>query len=178
MWYAFAMASCLLLQVQVRAQEMDLEIGEGEEIPTAAVMAAAIIVMLIVLALSIAVMAVVAYMLYLCYSRIPAPHRQMEPTKVFLLLIPCFNLVWNFYVYPGLAKSYQSYFRSVGRTDVGDCGEKLGLWFSIAMACSIVPLLNYIAGPIALVLLIIFLIKAFELRKQIPEVVTTTAPGM
>ena len=40
----------------------------------------------------------------------------MEPAMVFLLLIPCFGLVWNFFLYPRLSRSFQKYFQSVGDT--------------------------------------------------------------
>ena len=87
---------------------------------------------------------------------------------VWLLMIPCFNLVWNFFVYLQLADSYKAYFASVGRTDVGDCGRGIGLGYAICAACCIIPCLNYLAGPVALVLLIIYLVKAMSLKDQIP----------
>ena len=123
------------------------------------------IAIVIVLAISILLL----YLVYSCYQRIPAQHRQMEPWQVWLSLIPLFNLVWNFFVYPKLAKSYQSYFAEQGRTDVGDCGEKLGLWYAICAAVCIIPCVNYVAGPAALVLWIIFIVKALGLKGQIPE---------
>jgi len=127
---------------------------------------------LVVGVVALAIMVGIAYLLYLCLDRIPQPFRQLEPWKAFLLLIPCFNLFWNFMVYPPLARSYQAYFQSVGRTDVGDCGEKIGLWYSIAAIGGLIPLVNIIAGPAALVLLIVYLVKAYQLRGQIPEKVS------
>jgi hypothetical protein len=87
---------------------------------------------------------------------------------VWLLLIPCFRLVWNFFVYLQLADSYKAYFASVGRTDVGDCGRGIGLWYAICAACGIIPCVNYLALPAGLVLLIIYLVKATDLKGQIP----------
>lgn len=88
---------------------------------------------------------------------------------VWLLLIPLFNLIWNFFVYQKLPDSYKSYFSSQGRTDVSDCGKGIGLAYAISAAACIVPCLNYLAVPAALVLLIIFLVKAMGLKNQIPE---------
>ena len=147
----------------------------GPEVPAGAVIAAMVAAIVFGIIINVAIMGGIAYMLYLCFNRIPQPYRQLEPKQTFLLMIPCFNLVWNFFVFPKLAKSYQAYFQSVGRTDVGDCGEKMGLWVAISYACAIIPLIQYIAGPAALILLIIYLIKAFELRKQIPEQVVSPA---
>jgi hypothetical protein len=78
---------------------------------------------------------------------------------VWLLMIPCFSLVWNFFVFQQLADSYKAYFASIGRTDVGDCGKGIGLGYAI---CAI------FCGPAALVLLIIYLVKVMDLKSQIP----------
>lgn len=88
---------------------------------------------------------------------------------VFLLLIPCFNIVWNFFVYPKLADSFASYFRAQGRTDVGDCGRGIGMAYCICAVCGVVPYLGLLAGLAALILWIIFLVKAADLKGQIPE---------
>ena len=86
---------------------------------------------------------------------------------IFLLLIPLFNLVWSFFVFQRIPASFKSYFDARGQTDVGDCGKGIGLWLAICMVSSMVPCVNYVAGPASLVLLIIFLIKAFELRGKV-----------
>jgi hypothetical protein len=41
-----------------------------------------------------------------CLKRIPEEHRQQSPGMVWLLLIPCFAVVWNFFVYPKIAESF------------------------------------------------------------------------
>ena len=67
-----------------------------------------------------------------------------------------------------LADSFKSYFDSQGVTDVGDCGKVLNLVYCITACCCLVPMLNYIAGPASLVLLIIVLVKAVQLKNRIP----------
>ena len=126
-------------------------------------------VMILVVAIAVIVgLVVLLYLVYSCFQRIPPQHRQMEPWQVWLSLIPCFGLVWNFFVYPKLAKSYQSYFAEQGRTEFGDCGEQIGLWYAISTAVCVVPLVNYIAAPAALILWIIFIVKALTLKGHIP----------
>ena len=112
---------------------------------------------------------IVAILLYGCLARVPQEYQRMKPGLVFLLLIPLFNLIWNFFVFLRIPESYQAYFASQGRTDVGDCGRSIGLWLSICVACSIIPCVNYISGPASLVLLIIFFVKIFGLKSQIPQ---------
>jgi hypothetical protein len=101
----------------------------------------------------------VIYLLYTCFQRIPLQYRLMEPGMVWLLLIPLFNIVWVFFVLIRLSRSYQGYFAAQGRTDVGDCGEALGLWALI---------LHFLCFPVGLVLLIIYLVKVIGLKNQIP----------
>jgi hypothetical protein len=119
------------------------------------------------LAIGLIISAVICWLIAGCYERIPEKFRTMTPGKVWLLMIPCFNLVWGFWVYPGLSKSFQAYFDSVGDKTVGDCYAKIALWLCICQACCIVPCLNYLAGLAALVLLILFLIKTNELKNKV-----------
>jgi hypothetical protein len=121
-----------------------------------------------VIVVSLAVLIVVMVLIAGCYSRIPQQYREMEPGMVYLMLIPCFNLVWVFFVTLRLSTSFQKYFVAHGRTDVGDCGYQIGLWYSICTVAGIVPCVNYAAGPAALVLLIIYLVKVIGLKNQIP----------
>lgn len=103
-----------------------------------------------------------------CYTRIPREHRLMEPGMVWLLLIPLFNLVWMFFVYIRLAKSYQNAFAAMGRHDQGDCGEKLALMYCICSVASVIPFVGCIAGPASLILWIIVLVKFAGLKNELP----------
>ena len=130
----------------------------------AGVIAVAAIVGLIVM---LAINAVVCWLVSSSLAKVPAEHRKMEPGKVWLLMIPCFSLVWNFFVFQRVPESFQSYFASIGRQDLGDCGKQIGLWYAICGACSVVPFLNYLAGPAGLVLLILNLVKFNQLKSEI-----------
>ena len=87
---------------------------------------------------------------------------------VWLLLIPMFNLVWNFSVFPKLSASYKAYFDSVGRTDVGNAGSGMALAYCICAACGILPCVGMLAGLAALVLLILYVVEAHRLKNLIP----------
>ena len=103
-----------------------------------------------------------------CYSRIPQEHRKMEPGMVWLLLIPIFQIVWMFFVYIRLAKSFQSAYAAMGRNDQGDCGEKLALMYCIAAVLACIPFVNCLALPAALILLIVVLVKFAGLKNGLP----------
>jgi hypothetical protein len=124
----------------------------------------------VVFLVTIAINVFILYVLYNCYKRVPQQFRKQEPGMVWLALIPCFNIIWNFFIFPGLSKSLKAYFDSIGRTDVGDCQESIGLAFAICCAVSIVPYLGCLTGIAALVLLIMYLVKVNDLKNQLPAV--------
>ncbi len=137
---------------------------------TAFTFAAIFLVIVVCLLVVIAIHILICYLLWSAQKRVPPQFRKIEPGLIWLLLIPIFPLVWNFFVYPKIAASYKAYFDSIGRTDVGACGGDLGLGYSIVFACSIVPYLGMLTGLAALILLILFLVKILDLKNQIPPV--------
>jgi hypothetical protein len=111
---------------------------------------------------------IIIIFVYNDYQSVPPSFRKLEPGLVWLLLIPCFPIVWNFWVFPKLADSFKAYFDSVGDQSVGNCGHDLALAYCICSAVSIIPYLGCLTGIAALVLLIMFLVKAQELKSRIP----------
>ena len=110
----------------------------------------------------------VCWLLYGAFERIPARFRRLDPGLVWLLVVPCFGLIWNFVVFPSLARSFKAYFDSAGDSTVGDCGEQVGLFFAVAAVCMLVPCLDHIAFVAAMVLLVVYLVKVQELKRKIP----------
>jgi len=119
-------------------------------------------------AFSFAVNIVLIFLLYNDFTHIPRGFRKLEPSLVWLLLIPCFNLVWNFFVFPRMSDSFKAYFDSIGDTSVGNCGRDLGLGYAICSAASMIPFVGCLTGIASLALFIIFLVKANELKNRIP----------
>lgn len=122
---------------------------------------------------------IVCTLLFLGYNPLPEKYKQMPAWQVFLLLIPLFNLFWNFRVFTAIPDSYRAYFESQGRTDQGDCGRSIGMFVAVSVILSMIPCLNYIASWAALVLIIVFLVKLFNMKSLInsppPTVVTPPA---
>ena len=132
------------------------------------VIAVAFVGIMIVLGLMLAISAVVCYFTSEMVKRIPAEHRKIEPNMVWLLMIPCFNLIWNFFVFPKVAASFKSYFDSQNITDVGDCAAQLSLIYCIVALTIFIPYIKVVGGPAALVLLILVLVKFNDLKNRIP----------
>jgi hypothetical protein len=75
--------------------------------------------------------------------------------------------VWNFFVFSRISESYRLYFNSQGRMDVGDAGQGIGIAFSICAIFAYVPCINLCMAPVALVLLIVYLVKIYTLKGQL-----------
>ena len=138
-----------------------------EAAEAAGIIALALGILLFTVVVMVAISIFICLLIYLPYKDVPAEHQKMAPGLVFLLLIPFFNIIWNFIVFLRIPESFQSAFAAQGRTDVGDCGRQIGLWYAICGVAAIVPCVNYVAGPAALVLFIIFLVKIWGLKGQL-----------
>jgi hypothetical protein len=167
--YALAQQGDELGEIELEFPTEEFDFGPGQ--PPMSDEAAAVVAGVMVIAVLVGVVVGVAITILIillisgALKTVPQEYREMEPGMVWLLLIPVFNLIWNFFVFPRVSKSFEKYFEAQGRTEFGDCGGKIGLWYAICVACCIVPCLNYIAGPASLVLLIIYLVKVLGLKK-------------
>jgi len=137
--------------------------------PEALTSVVAVVILVGALCVYFGVKVVVCLLVAGVYKRIPPQHREMEPGLVWLLMVPCFPVVWNFFVYPGLSRSLKRHFDSVDDDAVGDCGAGLATAYCIVVICRFVPCVNYLALPAALVLLIIYLVTVIGLKDRIPE---------
>ncbi len=139
---------------------------QGGELPPE-VLTAYLVIGAVSLVVSLVIAIVLCILFKKNYEAIPEPYRKLEPNKVWLMLIPLFNLYWIFVVVLRLSDSYKAYFDAQGDTSVGDCARNIGMAYAICTACSIIPCVNYVAGPAALVLLIIYLVKVFDFRSRV-----------
>jgi hypothetical protein len=159
----------------------------GDALPVAIILAA----LCIGLVIGLGIQALVCYYLSEALKRLPPEYRRQEPGMVWLLMIPLFSIVWNFFVYPKISESYQAYFAAQAGMAQGiqpmpglnpglnysnpqilgvngDCGHGLGLAFCILVCCGFVPYLNMCTGIAALVVWIIYLVKISGLKAQVP----------
>lgn len=154
----------ILAQMAQRSMTYEFE---GTAAPSSAEVAVGFAGIMIGLLIGIAISVVICLLLYNAQKAVPQQHRKLEPGLIWLLLIPLFNLVWNFFVFLRISESYKSYFQSIGREDVGDAGRGIGLAYAICAACTLIPCLGLFAAVGALVLLIVYLVKIYGLKPQI-----------
>jgi hypothetical protein len=60
-------------------------------------------------------------------NQVSPRNRDMEPGMVFLGLIPCFNLVWLFFIVSRVASSLEKEYDSRGLSGDGDFGKGVGI---------------------------------------------------
>ena len=82
----------------------------------------------------------VGWSLLLAWSRtlrLTRAFHGMSPAKVWLLLIPIFNLIWNFHLVNVATRGVKARFQQLGR-DPGDAGHGIGTTYSIVVAVTFV----------------------------------------
>jgi hypothetical protein len=125
-------------------------------------MSSGIIMMAMLVSIGIAVL--ITFLVYNVYKDIPAQYQQMPPGQVWLLIIPLFNLYWNFVAYPKISESYRLYAQSKGQDDGSDYGLQQAKNYAI---CMIIGLVCGIASLIGLVLWIMWLVKMYDYKKRL-----------
>lgn len=91
-----------------------------------------------------------------CLQRCAPANRALSPGLVWLLLIPLFNLIWNFFVVINIAKSLGAEFRQRGIAAEPDPGKGVGLAMAILACCGLIPVAGLFAELAGFVLWIIY----------------------
>lgn len=115
----------------------------------------------------LALKALICYLVAQSLKTVPPEYRQIEPSMVWLLMVPCFSIIWNFFVFRRVPQSFQNYSRALGIHDTGDCGQLLGTWYAGLCATGLIPWVPVITGPVALVLLVMSLVRYNDLSQRI-----------
>ena len=101
--------------------------------------------------------------------------RTMDPSLLWLLLIPLFNLIWNFFVVLAMGRSLGNEFRlrNIPHTEP-EPGKTIGIAMAVCGACSIIPLVNILTGIVYLVLWIVYWIKISGFSQMLDQVPAST----
>jgi hypothetical protein len=117
----------------------------------------------------VALVVMILYLLTLqkALSRCSPESRAMSPGLVWLMLIPCFNLVWQFFVVINIAKSLKAEFTKRGLPIEDKPGQTIGLIMCIAPFVSWIPFVGCIASIAQIVCFIMYWVKVAGWSKQI-----------
>lgn len=95
-------------------------------------------------------------------------NREMAPGMVWLLFVPLLNIVWQFLVVIKVAGSLAKEFQARNLAlDNPAPGKTIGLAMCIAGICGVIPVVNFIAGPAALICWIVYWVKIAGYSKQL-----------
>jgi hypothetical protein len=131
------------------------------------VAACGILGVLIFLAVAITVKVFYLLTLYRAMNRCSPESRAMDPTLVWLSFIPCFSLVWQFFVVINVSKSLGAEFKKRGIVAEEEPGKALGLATCILSVLCAIPYVNCLMGPAAIVCWIIYWVKIAEYSNKL-----------
>jgi hypothetical protein len=122
--------------------------------------------------------------LHRALDRVSPRNRLMEPAMVWLNLIPCFNIVWQFFIAIRVPDSLRNEFRDRGRDDGSDYGKTIAMTQAIinlggAFVGNIVSRvpdmekvglgISLLTSVVVLVLFIVFWIKIASYSRMLTE---------
>lgn len=101
---------------------------------------------------------VIVYLLTLqnVLKQVGSKNREVEPGNVWLMLIPFFNIVYGFILYPKICDSIKNEYQSRGLRENGDFGRGMGIAMPILNLCGIIPIIGGLAGLANLIIWIVF----------------------
>lgn len=134
-----------------------------------------LVVLLGMLGLSIAYILTLSRTLQKC-----APSsRTMQPGMVWLLLVPLFNLIWNFLVVNAVSESLTKEFRLRGVLFFeSEPGKRVGMPMAICGACSVIPILGILAWLASVVLWVVYWVKVAGFSKMLDQAPATVLSEM
>jgi hypothetical protein len=126
-------------------------------------------VMVVVVIIGLLLIPLIFFLLMLqkTLQRCAPENREMEPTHVWLSLIPVFNLYWQFVIVMRVAGSLAKEFASRGIAVEPEPGKFLGLMTCILALCGWIPVLGIITSLEGLVSWVMYWVKIAGYSKQI-----------
>ena len=99
-------------------------------------------------------------------------NRKMNPGQVWLLLIPLFNIVWQFVIVNRIADSLKNEFikRNI-LIDEDRPGYSIGLAYCILGCCSCIPVLSILTSIAGLVCWIIYWVKISDYKRKLQRTI-------
>ena len=124
---------------------------------------------IIVIVFGIALIPIAFFCLTLqkCLNRCSPQCRTMSPGKVWLLLIPLFNLIWQFVIVSRIASSLANEFKLRNIIKEAEPGKSLGLAFCILFVCGLIPIVSLFAGMAGMVCGILYWMKIAKYSAEI-----------
>ncbi len=102
-----------------------------------------------------------------CLERCDPLSRAMNPSQVWLMLIPFFNLIWQFIVVSRIATSLDNEFKRRNIIKEPNPGKSLGIAWCVLGLCSIIPTIGTVIFIIGLICWIVYWTKIASYSSEI-----------
>lgn len=100
-------------------------------------------------------------------KEVDSKNREVPDSNVWLMLIPLFNVVYGFILYPKICDSVKKEYAYRGFEASHSFQRELAIAMPILTLCSIIPFLGALAGIANLVIFIIFWVKMAEYKNYL-----------
>jgi hypothetical protein len=136
--------------------------------------------LLIILTLAIGLLTFIPKIFYLLtiqntFKKISLENRKMQPSLVWLSLIPIFGLIWQFIIVNNLADSLKAEFiRNNIENKENRPGIAVGLTFCILNCISIIPFIGILTSIIGIIFWIIYWVKISGFKTKLDQTSITS----
>lgn len=132
------------------------------------------LIVVLIIAIGIILAVYIPYLLNMQNMLKECNHKSLQgfnPSNVWLLLIPFFNIVYRFIIYIKISEILQREYALRGKTKPGDYSKSLGLTLAILAAVSAIPdipapIINGISGLATLGTIVVFIIYWVKLAEH------------
>ena len=123
--------------------------------------------MLVVLAVALAILILYLRTLSTALSHCRSRNRTMEPGQVWLNLIPCWNIVWQFVTVARVAESLSNEFEDRGMRRDGDYGKSIGTAYCALNLAGAIPFVGPFFGLAGFVCFVLYWVKIAGYNRQL-----------
>jgi len=102
------------------------------------------------------------------FALISQQNRKMEPSHVWLMFIPIFNIGWRFVIVNRMADSLKAELASRNIVvSEENPGKSIGIAYCILMCCGIIPFIGPLASLVGLALWIAYWVKISQYKAML-----------
>lgn len=102
-------------------------------------------------------------------------NRTMKPGHVWLILIPLFNIVWQFIIVSRIASTLENEFHSRNTSIEPNPGKNIGIAWCILSLTGIIPIIGIITLLVGLCCWIIYWVRIAKYSKKLASIQYSTA---
>lgn len=113
---------------------------------------------------SLAVAAVICWVVWDAYKVVPQQFQKLPAALVWLGLVPCLGLLVFIAVAVLVPIAFKDAFAARGRTEFGDCGLMVGIAWIACAVLGMIPFIGIVFGLGALICMILFIVKLRQMK--------------